>query len=84
MTARAWRQRGSASPPFPFPPPGASRGGRVPPTPRTPRLPPQEGFQTAPLKSPLRIPQLPASARRVYSGCRALAQRRKVSAMSPV
>ena len=43
------------SPPFPFPPPGANRGGRVPPTPRhaahrpTPlsrfvrRLPPQEG-----------------------------------------
>ena len=53
-------------------PSGESRGGRVPPTPRTLpaskqrwhasmlRLPPQEGFQTAPLKSPLRIP-LPAA-----------------------
>jgi hypothetical protein len=45
-----------------------SRGGRVPPTPRTLpasklrwhasmlRLPPQEEFQSAPLKSPLRDP----------------------------
>jgi hypothetical protein len=53
--------------PFPFPP-GASRGGLVPPTSRTLpasklrwqasmlRLPPQEGFQSAPLKSPLRDP----------------------------
>ena len=44
------------SPPFPFPPPGASRGGRVPPTPEhvasqqkalaraMRRLPPQEGL----------------------------------------
>jgi len=49
-------------------PSGESRGGRVPPTPRTlaaskprrlpsmPQLPPQEGFQSAPLKSPLRDP----------------------------
>jgi hypothetical protein len=42
-------------PPFPFPP-RASRGGRVPPTGQTAPLPPQEGFQIAPLKSPLRIP----------------------------
>ena len=54
--------------PFPVSPPGKSRGGRVPPTPRTlpagkprrqasmRRLPPQEGFQSAPLKSPLRDP----------------------------
>lgn len=42
-------------PPFPFPP-GASRGGRVPPTPPERRLPPQEGFQTAPLQSALCIP----------------------------
>src|SRR5579872_3646093 len=27
------RQQGILSPPFPFPPPGESRGGRVPPTP---------------------------------------------------
>jgi hypothetical protein len=27
------RQQGSGTPPFPFPPPGESRGGRVPPTP---------------------------------------------------
>jgi hypothetical protein len=51
------------SPPFPFPPPGASRGGRVPPTPEhvasqpkalaraMRRLPPQEGCR--PLVDPL-------------------------------
>ena len=56
-----------SDPPFPFPP-GASRGGAGPPTRRTLRasqnrwhasmqpLPPQEGFQTAPLKPPLRDP----------------------------
>ena len=37
-------------------PQGASRGGRVPPTPQNRRLPPQEGSQSAPLKSPLCIP----------------------------
>jgi hypothetical protein len=54
--------------PFPVSPPGKSRGGRVPPTPRTLpasqqrwqpsmlRLPPQEGFQNASLQSPLRDP----------------------------
>jgi len=59
---------GNWIPPFPVSPPGKSRGGRVPPTPRTLpagkrrrqasmlRLPPQEGFQSAPLKSPLRDP----------------------------
>ena len=53
-----------SNPPFPFPP-GESRGGVVPPTPlhvpRQPkplarpmlRLPPQEGFQGAPLNPPL-------------------------------
>src|SRR5487761_281859 len=53
------------TPPFPFPPPGESRGGRVPPTPearyapaksagtqRCCRLPPQEGCR--PLVHPLR------------------------------
>ena len=56
-----------SNPPFPFPP-GESRGGVVPPTPlhvpRQPkplarpmlRLPPQEGFQGAPLNPPLRDP----------------------------
>src|ERR1700722_16920923 len=49
-------------------PSGESRGGRVPPTPRTLpasqprrhaswlRLPPQEGFQNAPLNPPCAIP----------------------------
>ena len=58
------------SPPFPFPPPGESRGGRVPPTPRhvtrqpTPlarpvlRLPPQEGFQSATAEIPLAHPPI--------------------------
>jgi hypothetical protein len=74
------------SPPFPFPPPGASGGGagsplaagRLPASaadaygsqpPRWARrwhasrwrLPPQEGFQTAPLKPPLCIPPLQGS-----------------------
>ena len=35
--------------PFPVAPQGQSRGGRVPPT-------PQQGIQSAPLKSPLRVP----------------------------
>src|SRR2546423_883137 len=60
--------RKSDRPLFPFPPPGEGGGGRVPPTPRTlparqkrwqatmQRLPPQGGFQNAPLKSPLRDP----------------------------
>ena len=54
--------------PFPFPLRGKAGAGGFPPTPRklaasklrwhpsTPRLPPQEGFQTALLKSPLRDP----------------------------
>jgi hypothetical protein len=42
--------------PFPFPP-GASRGGESSPhADNTGRLPPQEGFQNAPLKTPLRDP----------------------------
>jgi hypothetical protein len=51
------RQQGIRSPLFRFPS-GENRGGRVPPTPPTSRLPPQEGFQNAPLKSPLRDPPL--------------------------
>src|SRR5579872_4615225 len=31
--ANCLRQQGIGTPPFPFPPPGESRGGRVPPTP---------------------------------------------------
>src|SRR5215469_9069353 len=59
------RQQGIGTPPFPFPPPGESRGGRVPPTPADTlrgqqkalarivrRLPPQEGCR--PLVDPLR------------------------------
>jgi len=42
-------------PPFPFPQ-GKARSGTVPPTAQTTRLPPQEGFQSTPLKSPLRDP----------------------------
>src|SRR5215471_12274252 len=72
------RQQGSGTPPFPFPPPGESRGGRVPPTPghvscqqttlsrSVRRLPPQEGFQSAPLKSPLRIPLLACGSKEFY------------------
>ena len=41
------RQQGIRSPLFRFPS-GENRGGRVPPTPPTARLPPQEGFQNAP------------------------------------
>jgi hypothetical protein len=45
------------SPPFPFPPPGESRGGRVPPTPpKAGGSPHKRGFQNAPLKPPLWIP----------------------------
>lgn len=56
-----------SDPLFPFPQ-GKAGAGMVPPTPRTmiaskkrwqsslPPLPPQEGFQNAPLKSPLRDP----------------------------
>jgi len=74
------RQQGSGTPPFPFPPPGESRGGRVPPTPghvscqpkalsrSVRRLPPQEGFQNAPLKSPLRIPLLACGSKEFYRG----------------
>src|SRR5471030_179944 len=59
------RPRAGRIPPFPFPPPGESRGGRVPPTPehaaRQPkplarimrRLPPQEGLPP-PCASPAR------------------------------
>jgi hypothetical protein len=56
-------QQGIRSPLFRFPS-GENRGGRVPPTPPTSRLPPQEGFQNAPLKSPLRDPP-PGPGRRV-------------------
>ena len=60
--------------PFPVSPPGQAGAGGFPPRRRTLpasqprwqpsmlRLPPQEGFQNAPLKSPLRIP-LPANGR---------------------
>ena len=37
-------------------PQGKAGAGTVPPTAQTTRLPPQEGFQSAPLKSPLRDP----------------------------
>jgi hypothetical protein len=37
-------------------PQGKAGSGMVPPTAQTTRLPPQEGFQSAPLKSPLRDP----------------------------
>jgi hypothetical protein len=59
------RQQGILSLPFSRFPSGESRGGRVPPTPRTLpaskkrwhasmlRLPPQEGFQNAPAEIPL-------------------------------
>src|SRR5271165_3952119 len=47
------------NPPFPFPPPGASRGGEGSPhAAKTRRLPPQEGIQSAPLNPPLCIPPL--------------------------
>jgi hypothetical protein len=37
-------------------PQGKAGAGTVPPTAQTTHLPPQEGFQSAPLKSPLRDP----------------------------
>ena len=37
-------------------PQGKAGAGPVPPTAQTTRLPPQEGFQSTPLKSPLRDP----------------------------
>jgi hypothetical protein len=66
------RQQGIWNPPFPFPPSGASRGGRVPPTPEARcapakkrwhassyRLPPQEG------SAPLCIPHCFFTGKRV-------------------
>src|SRR6516225_4002799 len=63
--------------PFPFPPPGESRGGRVPHAAGTlcaskkrlhtsmRRLPPQEGFQSAPLQPPCASPRwVPSGPRR--------------------
>ena len=62
------RQQGILSPLSRFPLRGQAGAGQVPPTPRhvsrqqtalarsVRRLPPQEGFQNAPLKSPLRDP----------------------------
>jgi hypothetical protein len=61
--------------------PRESRAGMLPPTPRTliaskkrlqsslPRLPPQEGFQNAPLKSPLRDSPCSVSPRHKPSPC---------------
>jgi hypothetical protein len=63
------RQQGILNPPFPFPPSGASRGGRVPPTTLArcapakkrwhasmPRLPPQEGISKRSAEIPLAYP----------------------------
>ena len=56
-------------PPFPFPQ-GKARSGTVPPTAQTTRLPPQEGFQSTPLKSPLRDPPAgPVAASKSGSTC---------------
>ena len=63
--------------PFPVSPSGG-KPGRVPPTPghvscqpktlsrSVRRLPPQEGFQSAPLKSPLRIPLSACGSKEFY------------------
>jgi len=52
-----WDSKEFGTPPFPFPPPGANRGGAGSPhAAKSGRLPPQEGFQNAPLKPPLWIP----------------------------
>ena len=54
-TQLALRQQGILSPLSRFPQ-GKAGAGPVPPTAQTTRLPPQEGFQSTPLKSPLRDP----------------------------
>ena len=54
-TQLALRQQGILSPLSRFPQ-GKVGAGLVPPTAQTTRLPPQEGFQSTPLKSPLRDP----------------------------
>ena len=55
------RRAKSLIPPFPFPP-RASRGWRVPPTPRKRRLAPQEGISRRSAKIPLSIPPFAGDA----------------------
>jgi hypothetical protein len=50
-------------------PQGEAGAGTVPPTAQTTRLPPQEGFQNAPLKSPLRDPPVIRLAPHALAGC---------------
>ena len=62
------RQQGRKIPLSRFPQ-GQAGAGRVPPTAQKARLPPQEGFQSAPLKSPLRHPPISLRRKESFMAC---------------